>query len=99
MNQGVRIIFVCIMLLITPSLVLASKTHRVKKNESLYTLAKKHHVSVSELKAANNLVSTHIKNGDVLVIPPSSTASRPLRICGSGCEASIHARLLQAGKS
>jgi len=46
MNQGVRIIFVCIMLLITPSLVLASKTHRVKKNESLYTLAKKHHVSV-----------------------------------------------------
>lgn len=76
MNQGVRIIFVCIMLLITPSLVLASKTHRVKKNESLYTLAKKHHVSVSELKAANNLVSTHIKNGDVLVIPPSSTAAR-----------------------
>jgi peptidoglycan endopeptidase LytE len=76
MNQGVRIIFVCIMLLITPSLVFASKTHRVKKNESLYTLAKKYHVQVADLKAANNLVSTHIKSGDVLVIPTHSIAAR-----------------------
>ena len=76
MNNGVRIILVCMMVLITPSLVLASNTHKVRKNESLYTLAKKHHVSVSALKAANNLVSTHIKPGDMLVIPPSSNAAR-----------------------
>jgi len=76
MNQGVRIFFVCIMLLTTPSLVLASNSHRVKKNESLYTLAKKYHVSVADLKAANNLVSNHIKTGDMLVIPPHSTVAR-----------------------
>jgi cell wall-associated NlpC family hydrolase len=64
------------MILITPSLLLASNTHKVRKNESLYTLAKKHHVSVSELKAANNLVNNHIKPGDMLVIPPHAASVR-----------------------
>jgi LysM repeat protein len=62
------------MMLLTPSLVFAAKTHVVKKNETLYTLAKKYHVPVKELKTANNLVNTHIKSGDVLVIPPHSSA-------------------------
>jgi peptidoglycan DL-endopeptidase LytE len=75
MKYGFRIFLVCIVLLITPSLVLASKTHRVKKNESLYTIAKKYHVPVADLKVANNLVSTHIKNGDVLIIPPHTTTA------------------------
>jgi LysM repeat protein len=60
-------------MLLTPSLLFAAKTHVVKKNESLYSLAKKYHVPVKELKTANNLVNTHIKNGDVLVIPPRAS--------------------------
>jgi cell wall-associated NlpC family hydrolase len=60
------------MMLLTPSLVFANKTHIVKKNESLYTLAKRYHVPVNDLKAANNLVTYRIKNGDVLVIPHRS---------------------------
>jgi peptidoglycan DL-endopeptidase LytE len=57
-----------------PSLVLAAKTHKVKKNETIYSLAKRYHVSVSDLKSANNLVSAHIKNGDVIIIPPRTAA-------------------------
>jgi len=72
--NSVWIVLVCMMVLITPSLSHASKTHKVKKNESLYTIAKKYHVRVGDLKAANNLVNNHVKNGDRLVIPPSSTA-------------------------
>jgi peptidoglycan endopeptidase LytE len=75
MINSVWVVLVCIMVLITPSLSHASKTHSVKKHESLYSLAKKYHVPVAELKTANNLVSTHIKPGDVLVIPPRSAAS------------------------
>jgi peptidoglycan endopeptidase LytE len=75
MNSSIKIILVCVMVLITPSLVLAAKTHLVKKNETLYSLAKKYHVTVDELKAANNRVNNSIKNGDVLVIPPHSTSA------------------------
>jgi LysM repeat protein len=74
MNKRVSIIFFCLIVLLSPSLVFAAKTHVVKKNESLYTLAKKYHVSVNELKIANNLVNNHIKSGNVLVIPPHSSA-------------------------
>jgi peptidoglycan DL-endopeptidase LytE len=75
MTNGMRIILVCLILLIAPSLALAAKTHRVKKSETLYSLAKKYHVSVEELKTANNLVNNQIAKGDVLVIPPRSTVS------------------------
>jgi LysM repeat protein len=75
MTKSVWIVLVCIMVLITPSLSHASKTHRVKKHESLYSLAKKYRVPVAELKRANNLVSAHIKTGNVLVIPPRSTSA------------------------
>src|SRR5689334_15285487 len=75
MNSSIKIILVCLMVLMTPSLVLAAKTHLVKKNETVYSLAKKYHVTVAELKAANNRVNNSIKNGDVLVIPPHSTSA------------------------
>jgi peptidoglycan DL-endopeptidase LytE len=75
MNYKIKIIFFCMIMLLTPSLVFANKTHRVKKNESLYTLAKRYHVPVNDLKAANNLVSSRIKNGDLLVIPHRSSVA------------------------
>jgi len=75
MNRSIKIIIVCVMVLMTPSLALAAKTHLVKKNETFYSLAKKYHVTVDELKGANNRVNNSIKNGDVLVIPPHSTSA------------------------
>ncbi len=77
MYRGVRYFVVCVFILTFPSLALAAKTHRVKKSETLYSLAKKYHVSVEDLKSANNLVSSHIKGGTLLVIPPRSAAAGP----------------------
>lgn len=79
MHFGVRFILICILAISFPSLALAAKTHKTKKNETLYSLAKKYHVTVNELKAANNLVRNRIKVGDVLVIPPRSGAASSTR--------------------
>lgn len=86
MHNGLKIILVCVIVLTFPSLVLASKTHKVKKNETLYSLSKKYHVAVEELKAANNLVHNNVKKGDVLVIPPRSAASEE----GAGSKATTY---------
>src|SRR3974390_1250648 len=72
MYRGIRYLVVGVIILTLPSLAFAAKTHRVKKSETLYSLAKKYHVSVEDLKSANNLVSNQIKGGTRLVIPPRS---------------------------
>ena len=82
MNNCVKVVLFSILALLAPSLVFAANTHVVKKNESLYNLAKKYHVPVNDLKAANHLVNNRITCGDVLVIPPRSSAP----------EAEAHAR-------
>jgi LysM repeat protein len=74
MRNGMHLLVTCVILLTFPSLALAAKNHRVKKNETLYSLAKKHHVSVADLKSANNMVDTRLRLGDTLIIP-SRTAS------------------------
>lgn len=63
------IILLCILILAAPQLVLASKTHVVRKSESLHSIARKYHVSVDELKSVNNLSGTHIKKGARVIIP------------------------------
>lgn len=75
MVNNIRILLFCIVILSFPSLVLAAKTHKVKKNETIFSLAQKYHVTVEELKSTNNLVSNHIKPKDVLIIPPRSVAN------------------------
>ena len=67
--------FVLVLALIFPHFVYAAKTHRVKRHETLAALAKRYHVSVAELKTANNLVHSRVKPGDVLVIPPRNVAA------------------------
>jgi peptidoglycan DL-endopeptidase LytE len=75
MVYRLKLLTLCIILLSFPSLALAAKTHRVKKNETVASLAKKYHVSVDELKSANNLVGNKLKPRSVLVIPPRSVAA------------------------
>ena len=74
MIKCVKLIALCLLMLSVPSLAFAAKTHRVKKHETLYSLAKKYHVTVEELKAANNLVGSRLKPRAVLVIPPRSVS-------------------------
>jgi peptidoglycan DL-endopeptidase LytE len=64
-----HILLICIMLLAFPQLVLASKTHLVRKSESLHSIARKYHVSVEELKTVNTLTGSQIKQGTRLIIP------------------------------
>ena len=75
MHHCIRFVVLCILALSFPSLALAAKTHKIRKNDTLFSLAKKYHVSVTEIKSANNLVNSRVKPGDVLVIPPRSAAS------------------------
>ena len=75
MVRRLKLLALSIIILSLPSLALAAKTHRVKKNETVRTLAKKYHVSVEELKAANNLVGDNIKPKQLIVIPPRTVAS------------------------
>ena len=69
-----HILMICIMLLAFPQLVLASKTHVVRKNESLHSIARKYHVSVEELKTVNTLTGVQIKQGTRLIIPSHAVA-------------------------
>jgi cell wall-associated NlpC family hydrolase len=80
MNRGFRLIVLSIFLATFPSLALAAKTHVVKKNDNLYSLSKKYHVSVQDIKSANNLVGKKLKPGNKLVIPPRSVVAADDRI-------------------
>jgi peptidoglycan endopeptidase LytE len=63
------VVAICLILLTLPQLVLASKSHVVRKSESLQSIAHKYHVSVYELKSVNNLTASRIPKGTRLIIP------------------------------
>jgi LysM repeat protein len=61
--------FVFLAVLALPGISFAAKTHVLKKNETLATLAHKYHVSIAELKSVNNIAGSQVKRGTVLIIP------------------------------
>ncbi|OGU17069.1 MAG: peptidoglycan-binding protein LysM [Geobacteraceae bacterium GWC2_53_11] len=63
------VVTICLILLTLPQLVLASKSHVVRKSESLQSIARKYHVSVDELKSVNSLTVSHVSKGTRLIIP------------------------------
>lgn len=65
----IRIVIATCLILLLPQLVLASKSHVVRKSESLQSIARKYHVSVNELKSVNNLTASHVSKGTRLIIP------------------------------
>ncbi len=73
------IIAVCLLLLSLPLSAFASKTHVVSRpSETLQSIARKYHVTVSELKAVNSLSSSRLTRGDSIIIP-SRTGARAKR--------------------
>lgn len=48
----------------------AQREHRVRSGESLARIARRHHVSVEDLAAANRIRNGRIRPGDVLTVPP-----------------------------
>lgn len=75
MRYSLKLLALSLILVALPSLAFAAKTHRVKKNETVQSLAKRYHVSVAELKSANNLVGDRLRAKQLLVIPPRTVAS------------------------
>ena len=53
----------------------AQRTHTVRRGESLGTIAKKNHVSISNLRAWNKLRSDRLKVGQKLVVSKGTSAS------------------------
>ncbi|HLR30936.1 MAG TPA: LysM peptidoglycan-binding domain-containing protein [Fodinibius sp.] len=51
------------------------KTHRVQNDETLFSISKKYHVSIAELKAWNDLKSNRLRIGQTLTVYPSQPAS------------------------
>lgn len=54
----------------------ASTTYEVKKGDTLYRIAKDHHLTVSQLMQLNNLSSTTIYIGDKLFFSPTITIQK-----------------------
>ncbi len=75
MKNSISLAILCLLLVVLPSVTFAAKTHKVKKNDTLYSLAKKYHVTVNDIKSANNLVSSRLRNGNVLIIPSKSSSN------------------------
>jgi len=59
---------------VTPAAPTAGKTHTVKVGEDLYTVAVRWGVSPSDLKARNKLTSPDLQEGQVLIIPETTSA-------------------------
>lgn len=59
----------------TSALAAKNHTHKIKKNETLVSIAKKHHVSLSALRDVNKLLSASVKAGDILIIPQRTTGN------------------------
>jgi lipoprotein NlpD len=57
-----------------PYIVLGPDQILVRTGDTLYGLAEKHNVSLKQLMAANHLTSSHIRAGQILLIPQASTA-------------------------
>jgi cell wall-associated NlpC family hydrolase len=74
MNNGLKYLVLAMFGLTFPALAFAANTYKVKKNDTLYTLARKYHTTVNDIKSANNLMNKHIKSGDVLIIPSKAHA-------------------------
>ena len=72
------VVAICLILLTMPHLALASKSHVVRKSESLQSIARKYHVSVKELKTVNNLTASHVSKGTRLIIPSHAESQQKM---------------------
>jgi cell wall-associated NlpC family hydrolase len=54
----------------------AATIHKVRENETLYSISRSYGVRTEALKEANNLVANRISSGDLLVIPAATASER-----------------------
>ncbi|MGV8081293.1 MAG: NlpC/P60 family protein [Syntrophales bacterium] len=77
---------------------LADSTYRAKSGSNLYSIAKKHGVSVEAIKKANNLTSDRLKPGQLLTIPSkgskvaSAVSHKEAKAASTGRTATVQTR-------
>ncbi|GAT62925.1 LysM peptidoglycan-binding domain-containing protein [Paludibacter jiangxiensis] len=54
----------------------SEKTHVVEKGETLYSIAKSHHISALKIKELNNLTDNQVHEGDVLSLDPNAPVTK-----------------------
>jgi peptidoglycan endopeptidase LytE len=86
--QRLVILVAAFFLLAAPRPAFPDTTHVVGKGDTLTGIAKRHHVSVKKIKAANQLRSDGIAAGDKLKIPGKTVAKRAGKRAGKGAVAS-----------
>jgi len=55
----------------------AAVIHTVKKNETLYSISKKHNVTIDALKSYNGLSNNTLSIGQVLIVSPATSSVTP----------------------
>jgi peptidoglycan DL-endopeptidase LytE len=83
MQRYFSIMLVVLAMFALPLTSFAAKTHKLKKSETLSSLAKKYQVSVAELKAVNNIAGNQVKRGTVLIIPVHAKAAEDKGVSGA----------------
>lgn len=85
------LVFIAMLFFLGASLAHASVEYTIKKGDTLAKVARKHGVSVSELKHANSHVdSRHMKPGMKVVIPSKAPATASRKKTGGNKAASRH---------
>jgi len=64
-----KLVLLCLLLISFVSKVEAAIEYKAKKGDSFYTIAKKYHVKIDDLKDANKVSAKGIKPGDKIIIP------------------------------
>ena len=68
-------ILILVLFVVIPFSRAATISHKVKSGDNLYTIAKKYHVSVNQLKRINKLSSNKLKLGQTLVVKQEPTTT------------------------
>jgi len=62
-------VFLILMLLFSVSFAFGNTEYKIRKGDNLHNIAKKYHVSVQDIKKANNISSNKLKPGNKIVLP------------------------------
>src|SRR4030065_1520939 len=63
------LLLLCLFLFAFASVTEAAVEYKVKKGDSFYSIAKKYHFKVSDLKNANAVTAKDMKPGDKIIVP------------------------------
>ena len=72
------LLLLCLLLSSFASVSEAAVKHKVKKGDSFYSIAKKYHVKISDLKNANSTAARDMKPGDKIIIPSQKDEARKI---------------------